>query len=169
MALLTAGYWPTTYWAEDYWADDYWSDYGAVVHGLAAIARRYTIPEEDRTLKILFDDRTVLIPNDNRTLKIQPGKEMTVPRKEKVADADVKLDYTFDWVDWLPSGDTISSSSITVGTGLTEETETNDTTSATVWVSGGTAKTTVRITNAIVTANGRKDKRSVDIACVEAR
>lgn len=30
MALLTAGYWPTTYWPENYWSDDYWPDYGEV-------------------------------------------------------------------------------------------------------------------------------------------
>jgi hypothetical protein len=26
MALLTAGYWPTTYWADSYFADDYWQE-----------------------------------------------------------------------------------------------------------------------------------------------
>lgn len=30
MALLTAGYWPTTYWADSYWHEDYWQDYGFV-------------------------------------------------------------------------------------------------------------------------------------------
>ena len=39
MALLTAGYWPTTYWAENYWTDDYWPDYGAVT-GTARRRRR---------------------------------------------------------------------------------------------------------------------------------
>ncbi len=28
MALLTAGYWPTTYWIDSYWFDNYWQNYG---------------------------------------------------------------------------------------------------------------------------------------------
>lgn len=30
MALLDAGYWPTTYWASRYWTADYWPEYGYV-------------------------------------------------------------------------------------------------------------------------------------------
>ena len=30
MALLTAGYWPTTYWANSYWNPLYWPVYGEV-------------------------------------------------------------------------------------------------------------------------------------------
>lgn len=33
MALLTAGYWPTTYWVKDYWSVDYWLHYAIVVVG----------------------------------------------------------------------------------------------------------------------------------------
>lgn len=28
MALITAGYWPTTYWPSRYWIIDYWPEYG---------------------------------------------------------------------------------------------------------------------------------------------
>ena len=28
MALLNAGYWPTTYWPADYWNPKYWPKYG---------------------------------------------------------------------------------------------------------------------------------------------
>ena len=31
MALLNAGYWPTTYWALNYWNPDYWLHYGTYV------------------------------------------------------------------------------------------------------------------------------------------
>ena len=27
MALLTAGYWPSTYWPSAYWVADYWPEY----------------------------------------------------------------------------------------------------------------------------------------------
>jgi len=27
MALLVAGYWPTTYWPSNYWTQDYWPEY----------------------------------------------------------------------------------------------------------------------------------------------
>lgn len=94
---------------------------------------------------------------------------MPIPRIEKVEGTDSKLDYTMDWEDWLASGDTISTSAWTVATGITEASSSNDTTSATIWLEGGTAKTTYRITNSIVTADGRKEERSIDIACVEAR
>ena len=33
MALLTAGYWPTTFWSDDYWQEDYWQDYGVTTGG----------------------------------------------------------------------------------------------------------------------------------------
>lgn len=80
-----------------------------------------------------------------------------------VKDPDEVMDYTFDWETWLDS-DTISSSSMTVGTGLTDdEADTNDTTSATVWVSGGTAGTCYEVKNTIVTAAGRTAERTIYI------
>jgi hypothetical protein len=30
MALIVAGYWPTTYWPQDYWPQDYWAEWGSV-------------------------------------------------------------------------------------------------------------------------------------------
>jgi hypothetical protein len=77
-------------------------------------------------------------------------------------DPSAVLDYQIDWSDWLDS-DTISSSDWTAQTGITIDSDTNTTTTATVWLSGGTAGKTYRVTNTIVTAGLRTDERSIDI------
>ena len=78
-------------------------------------------------------------------------------------DPGATLDFTIDWSEWLDD-DTISSSDWTVPDGITEASATNDTTTATVWLSGGTAGTRYTVTNTIVTAGGRTDERSIVIA-----
>ena len=77
-------------------------------------------------------------------------------------DPNAVLDYTVDWETWL-GGDTISTSAWTVGTGLTEDSDSNTTTSATVWLSGGTTGTDYACTNRIVTAAGRTEDRTIHI------
>lgn len=67
------------------------------------------------------------------------------------------VDYSIDWSDISP--DTISTSTFAVDTGITKDNETNDTTSSTVWVSGGTDGTDYQITNTITTAGGRTFQR----------
>lgn len=81
--------------------------------------------------------------------------------KTLLKDPSAILDYTFDWSDWLRSGDTISTSSWTVTSGMTKVTDTATTTTATIWVSGGTAGITYTAKNTIVTAAGRTDSRSL--------
>lgn len=85
---------------------------------------------------------------------------------EFIKDPDAVLDYQIDWSDWLGS-DTISSSSWTVPTGITKDSDTNDTTSTIIWLSGGTVGTTYSIINHIVTASGRKDDRTIYIEVQE--
>lgn len=70
------------------------------------------------------------------------------------------LDYQWDWSAWLGT-DTISTSTVATPTGLTEASEANTTTTATVWVSGGTLGTTYQLTNHIVTAGGRTAERVI--------
>lgn len=82
-------------------------------------------------------------------------------------DPDAVLDYSVDWSDWLATGETISTSSFTVATGVTKDSETNDTTSATVWLSGGTDGTRYTITNQITTSDSRTDDRSFTVVVVE--
>lgn len=73
-------------------------------------------------------------------------------------DPDSVKDYTEDWSDWLPSGDTISDSTWTVVSGdVTIDSDSNTTTTTTVWLSGGTLGTWAKVTNHITTAAGREE------------
>lgn len=78
-------------------------------------------------------------------------------------DPTAALDYGLDWAAWL-DGDTISTSTWTqVPAALTFGARTHDTTSTTVWLSGGTHGQTVKVRNLIVTAAGRTDERTLVI------
>ena len=81
-------------------------------------------------------------------------------------DPDATIDYGVDWALWL-DGDTISSSNWTAATGVTIDSNTNTTTSTTVWLSGGTAGLSYEVTNRIVTAGGRTDDRTILISVAE--
>lgn len=81
---------------------------------------------------------------------------------EIIKDPNSILDYGFDWEDWL-NGDTISSSSWVVPTGITKVTDTFTTTTAVVWLSGGSLGSTYTISNRIVTAGNRTEDRSLII------
>jgi hypothetical protein len=78
-------------------------------------------------------------------------------------DPDATLDYKRSWSDWLVAGDTILTSTWIVPIGLTKTSESNTTTTATVWLSGGTVGQSYEITNRITTAQGRTDDRSIQI------
>jgi hypothetical protein len=69
-------------------------------------------------------------------------------------DPDETLDYTVDWADAL-GGDTIASSTWTVPTGITRGTDSNTATTATIWISGGSADQNYSLLNRITTAGGR--------------
>jgi len=77
-------------------------------------------------------------------------------------DPSAVLDYQIDWSTWLGT-DTITTSTWTVPTGITQASATNTTTTATVWVSGGKAGQRYTLVNRIVTAGGRTDERSIEI------
>ena len=79
-----------------------------------------------------------------------------------IKDPDSVLDYTIDWEDWLGS-DTIATSDWTVDTGLTEDSDTNTTKAATIWLSSGTANTDYEVTNEITTQGLRTDNRTITI------
>lgn len=84
----------------------------------------------------------------------------------RLKDPNATLDYGFDWSEWLATGDTISSSDWTVPAGLTEVSASNTTTTATVFLSGGTAGSSYDVVNRITTANGRTDDRTITIRVV---
>ena len=89
-------------------------------------------------------------------------------------DPNAVLDYKFDWkastngngdTDWLASGETISSKTVTAGSGITKDSDAlSDTnTSVTVWLSGGTAGVDYEVACKIITSTGRTDERTIKI------
>lgn len=84
-----------------------------------------------------------------------------------IKDPSDVLDYVFDWSAWLGASETISTSTTTVPSGIVKDSESNTTTAATVWISGGTAGNTYRIANKIVTNQARTVERSVTIQVEE--
>lgn len=69
-------------------------------------------------------------------------------------DPDGIQDYVFNWAQKL-NGDTISTSTFLLPDGLTSVSTSNTTTTATIFVSGGSAGAMYRITNRITTAGSR--------------
>ncbi len=80
-----------------------------------------------------------------------------------VKDPDATLDWRWDWSEWLADGETITVSTFIVSAGLVKNSDTFSATSATVWLSGGTAGTAYLVTNRITTSVGRTDDRSITI------
>lgn len=78
-------------------------------------------------------------------------------------DPDAILDYSWDWVDWLESGETISTSLVVVSAGINLDSSSASTTKATAWISGGTAGVPYLVTNRITTNLGRQDDRTITI------
>ena len=80
-----------------------------------------------------------------------------------IKDPDETLDYPFDWAEYLaPISDVIDSASFEV-VGLTLDSQSNTTTTATAIVSGGVAGVTGVLTSTITTAQGRIVQRSIYI------
>ncbi len=90
---------------------------------------------------------------------------MKIPDYTK--DPDETLDYIINWAVHLDD-DTIASSSWAAETGITVDSDTNTTTTATVWLSGGTIKEFYLVTNTIVTDGGRTLEQSIRIHMVAA-
>ena len=93
------------------------------------------------------------------TYKIVGGKA-TIEK-----DPDATLDYGFNWGPWLtPINDVIATVEFDIDPTLTQESVENTTTTATIYVSGGTPGTTVPITCRITTTNApteRIDDRTI--------
>jgi hypothetical protein len=79
---------------------------------------------------------------------------------------DVK-DYTVSWAaEMAARSDTIATSVFTAPVGITIDSQSNSTTTSTVWLSGGTADNSYEITCTVVTAGGRTLQRSVSLRVV---
>jgi hypothetical protein len=81
---------------------------------------------------------------------------------EFIKDPEARLDYQIDWSTWL-GADTISASTWSATSGITIDSDANTTTTATVWLSGGTLGQTYEVTNHITTAAAREDDRTLFI------
>lgn len=77
-------------------------------------------------------------------------------------DPSEVLDYTEDWGEWLKT-DTILNISWTVPAGLTNAGNYGSQSTATIWLSGGTAGTTYLVVCEITTVGGRTSQRTVQI------
>lgn len=86
---------------------------------------------------------------------------------EKVKDPDAVKDYEFDWSEFL-DGDTLLTNPngheilVEPSGGVTIDSSSNDDTTVTVFVSGGTVGTDVKVVCRVFTAGGRTDD-----ACLE--
>lgn len=78
-------------------------------------------------------------------------------------DPNAKLDYKVDWSLWLTTGDEIASVTWTVPAGLTNEAVANTTTTATIWLSGGTLDASYDVACKVTTTDGRIDERTFRI------
>jgi len=89
-------------------------------------------------------------------------------------DPSAVLDYRFDWApktnhsgfsDWLNAGELITSYSVTVPAGIVKDSDelTDNDTSVTVWISGGSDGVEYSIVNEVTTNQGRTDSRTVII------
>lgn len=80
-----------------------------------------------------------------------------------IKDPNAVLDYSFDWSDWLNEFEEINTSTWLNPDNITINTSAKTATSSVVWVSGGTAGKTYRLTNRIVTTSNptRTDDRTL--------
>lgn len=83
-------------------------------------------------------------------------------------DPSARLDYGWDWVDWLAEvGDTIASRTVTVTKGdVVVESSAIVGTQVVAWVTGGTLGTEAEVTFHITTAGGRQDDRTTKLVIV---
>jgi len=81
------------------------------------------------------------------------------------------LDYSLDFTNWMPDGDTITSFPDPIITGddssLTLDSTSNTDYIATAYISGGTAGNIYNIEFKIVTTNGLQDSRNFRIKVLE--
>lgn len=88
-------------------------------------------------------------------------------KKQYEKDPDAVLDYGIDWADWVPSSDSIVSSSWSAPVGITVDSDSLNDTVCVVWLSGGTVGQIYEVTCHITTDDGREDDRSLLIKVVE--
>lgn len=81
-------------------------------------------------------------------------------------DPNAVLDYTIDWRNWL-GDDFIATSTWTLPSGISNAGTIYSSTTATIWLSGGTAGSSYSVYNQITTVGGRTEKRTIKINAVD--
>jgi len=79
-------------------------------------------------------------------------------------DPDETADYEFEWAADIGT-DTISNVTIVADTGITVDSNSNTDNVVTVWLSGGTARSTYRVVCRITTVGGRTLDQSMCMRC----
>jgi hypothetical protein len=79
-----------------------------------------------------------------------------------IKDPDATLDYSLDFTEWLEA-DTLASATWSAP-GLTVVSSSTTTTTATIWLSGGTVGQVYPVRCRVVTAGGRTDDRTFELA-----
>jgi len=83
------------------------------------------------------------------------------------------LDYSLDWTNWMPAGETISTITVTAETisgdsaPLTIDSTSNTDYVATAFISGGTAGNIYNVEYKITTDNSKQDSRNFRIKVIE--
>lgn len=80
-----------------------------------------------------------------------------------IKDPGATLDYSFDWTDWLGTGETITATSWTGDAGITLGAQTFSAYTSTCRISGGTAGSNYTATCQITTSTGEIDRRSLQL------
>lgn len=85
----------------------------------------------------------------------------------KIKDPHDVLDYAINWqgdpAPFLLPGETITLSVWVMPQGITKDSDTHTSTTATIWVSGGTAGQTYHLVNRITTSGGRTKDEYLNI------
>lgn len=88
-------------------------------------------------------------------------------------DPEARLDYSFDWSEWLPAGCVIASVAHTVPAGLTLLAQSYTSTTTTVWLTSGVAGSNYSVEAKVFTNSAgnpvgiRIDERTFRIRCKE--
>ncbi len=77
------------------------------------------------------------------------------------------LDYVLDWSDWLDTSETISTSTWTVPSGVTKDSDSKSSSETVIWLSGGTVYENYRLVNHIVTSLNREKDQTIIIYIVD--
>lgn len=87
---------------------------------------------------------------------------VTAGKPTILKDPNAVLDYTMSWAAWLvAAGNDTIASVVSVGDAVTVNSTTNNATTVTIWVSGGTVGVRGSVRVRITTVGGRTDDRTV--------